>query len=279
MVDPTKLKVVELRQELASRGLTTVGRKAELCERLTDALESEADETEKKTPAEPPSSEAGSGAAASQQVSDAGATMGSDFDLDGLVASALSVFESSLGGAGGPSTGSITLGGDSQPRPKEVAERAAELEAAAVDDVLRKTIMDGIEAPKDAVEKYKKPPREKKYFDFESTEMTDAVRRDLEVLRMRTFINPKKHYKGSDHQWKPKKFQIGTVVLPPQEYYSQAGSKRELKRGALDALKGDKTMMAYTKRKFMEAQAATQAGGKKSYKRKMKKRRPKWAGS
>ena len=69
------------------------------------------------------------------------------------------------------------------------------------------------------------------------------------------------------------------MILPAHEYYSQAGSKRQLKQGALAALKGDQATMAYTKRKFMEAQEAAQAGGKKSYKRKMKRRRPQWAGS
>lgn len=258
-IDPKALKVAQLRQELADRGLSTVGRKAELCSRLTAVL--------------------AGGTAADEALagSATGSTNESDWDLNGLVDSAFSVFESTLGG-GVPSSGAISLGTGSKARPKQVAERAAEMEAKAVDAALSDTMLDGIEGP-NAVEKYKKPPREKQYFDFESTEMTDSVRHDLEVLRLRTFINPKKHYKGSDHRWKPEKFQVGTVVLPAHEYYSQAGSKRQLKQGALAALKGDQGTRAYMKRKFMEAQEVAQAGGKKSYKRKMKQRRPQWAGS
>jgi len=41
-MDPSKLKVVELRAELSSRGLDTKGNKAVLVDRLKEALEREA---------------------------------------------------------------------------------------------------------------------------------------------------------------------------------------------------------------------------------------------
>nr|CAH7718706.1 unnamed protein product [Callosobruchus chinensis] len=40
-IDPSKLKVVDLRSELAARGLDTKGNKAVLVKRLKDALEKE----------------------------------------------------------------------------------------------------------------------------------------------------------------------------------------------------------------------------------------------
>jgi hypothetical protein len=123
----------------------------------------------------------------------------------------------------------------------------------------------------------KKPAPPPSFFDFKPTVMTGAVRRDLEVLRMRTFINPKRHYKGSDHKWDPKQFQIGKVIVPAQEYYTSGHSKKQLKRGAMDSLKSDVSMMPYLKRKFLEVQDKAQSGGKKDYKKKMKMRRPKWA--
>ena len=42
-MNPAKLKVVELRAELASRGLDTKGNKAALVERLQEALDNESE--------------------------------------------------------------------------------------------------------------------------------------------------------------------------------------------------------------------------------------------
>lgn len=47
-MDPAKLKVVELRQELASRGLDQKGVKAVLVTRLKEALDAENPETPSK---------------------------------------------------------------------------------------------------------------------------------------------------------------------------------------------------------------------------------------
>jgi hypothetical protein len=52
-----------------------------------------------------------------------------------------------------------------------------------------------------------------KWFGMQAPVMTDAVKRDLSLLRMRNFIDPKRFYKGNDHKRKlPKHFQIGTYI-------------------------------------------------------------------
>lgn len=43
LIDPAKLKVVELRNELQERGLDTKGNKAALVQRLKEAIEKETD--------------------------------------------------------------------------------------------------------------------------------------------------------------------------------------------------------------------------------------------
>ena len=71
--------------------------------------------------------------------------------------------------------------------------------------------------------------------------------------------------------------QIGTVIVPANEYYSAGATKKQLKQGALAALQGDSTKAAYTKRKFMEVQEKAAAGGKKHYKKMQQQKRAKWA--
>lgn len=44
-MDPAKMKVVDLRNELAARGLDTKGNKPALVKRLKDAMESETDQS------------------------------------------------------------------------------------------------------------------------------------------------------------------------------------------------------------------------------------------
>ncbi|XP_037033065.1 heterogeneous nuclear ribonucleoprotein U-like protein 1 [Bradysia coprophila] len=67
-MDPAKLKVVELRQELASRGLDQKGVKAVLVARLTEALESENAETPNSVSSESGESEQSSVEVPTQQI-------------------------------------------------------------------------------------------------------------------------------------------------------------------------------------------------------------------
>ena len=239
-MEPGTMKVAELRAELKSRGLPAVGKKVELAAALSAALASEAP------------------------------------DIDNLVESAFAVFEEGLGTQ---SSQAIKLGGDA-PRPKHDANNKAaieQLDKAEVDGIMGRTVLDGIERPAEELGRRKKPAGPPGFFDFRSTELTDDVRHDLEVIKMRTFINPKKHYKGQDHKWAPEKFQVGTVVVPAHEFYSAGMGKKELRRGALEGFKRDKATSSYVKRKFLEVQEKKNSGGKKSYKAKIKKRRPKYA--
>ena len=82
---------------------------------------------------------------------------------------------------------------------------------------------------------------------------------------------------GSDHKWNPKHFQVGTVIAPAHEFYSAGMGRKELRRGALDALKMDEKQRNYAKRSFSSIQATKNSGGKKKFKRQQKRRRPGWS--
>ena len=45
------------------------------------------------------------------------------------------------------------------------------------------------------------------FFEFKPTAMTEEVKQDVELVKLRNFLDRKRHYKGSDHKWKPTTFQ------------------------------------------------------------------------
>ena len=57
--------------------------------------------------------------------------------------------------------------------------------------------------------------------------MTEDVKRDLRLLRLRGTFDPKRHYKSFDHKKFPRHFQIGTVVESAADFHS--GQMRDLK--------------------------------------------------
>ena len=74
---------------------------------------------------------------------------------------------------------------------------------------------------KRALKKAKKDQREKKeglgaaWFGMKAPEVTDELKRDLEVLKMRGAIDPKRFYKktGTQDEGLPKYFQVLHVLL------------------------------------------------------------------
>jgi hypothetical protein len=225
-MEPGSMKVAELKAALLSRGLPTAGKKAELAAALAAALDAEDEEGSSSA------SGGGDAAAASAAADD------DEVDMDGLVDSAFAVFEQGLGAQGSQA---MRLGGDA-PRPKGTAvtqQLIDQMDQAEVAEMMGKSALEGIERPSAELGARRKKPPAPGFFDFRSTEMTEEVRHDIEVIRMRNFINPKKHYKGQDHKWAPKQFQVGTVIVPAHEYYSAGMGKKELKRGALEGFKRD----------------------------------------
>ena len=59
-----------------------------------------------------------------------------------------------------------------------------------------------------------------KWYDLPATQVTDEVKRDLRLLRLRGVMDPKRFYKSADQTKFPEYFQFGTVVEGPTEFYS-----------------------------------------------------------
>jgi len=60
-------------------------------------------------------------------------------------------------------------------------------------------------------------------------EMTDERKNDLEALRLRGALDPKRFYKRNNLPIKPKYFQVGRVVENKQDFYSSRLTKKQRK--------------------------------------------------
>nr|SVE74522.1 EOG090X0GO7 [Daphnia barbata] len=91
-----------------------------------------------------------------------------------------------------------------------------------------------------------------KWFNLPATEMTEEKLRDLEIIQMRSILNPKQFYKKNDLKVAPKYFQVGTVVDSHADFYHDRVPKKERKKTLVDELMADADFQRYNKRKYAE---------------------------
>lgn len=135
-----------------------------------------------------------------------------------------------------------------------------------VDDVMKKSVLQpGFEqlerVPRydeslKRLRKIRRKEREKtkgaKWFNMPATEMTDEIKHDLEIIQMRSVLDPKHFYKKNDIKALPKYFQIGKVLDSPVDYYNGRLTKKERKRTIVDELMADAEFAKFNKRKYKE---------------------------
>lgn len=90
------------------------------------------------------------------------------------------------------------------------------------------------------------------WFNMPAPEMTPEIKHDLQVIQMRSVLDPKRFYKKNDLKVLPKYFQIGKVVDSPLDYYSGRLSKKERKKTIVDELMADAEFSKFNKRKYKE---------------------------
>nr|XP_012146643.1 PREDICTED: deoxynucleotidyltransferase terminal-interacting protein 2 isoform X2 [Megachile rotundata] len=90
------------------------------------------------------------------------------------------------------------------------------------------------------------------WFNMPAPEMTPEVKHDLQVIQMRSVLDPKRFYKKNDLKVLPKYFQIGKVVNSPLDYYSGRLTKKERKKTIVDELMADAEFSKFNKRKYKE---------------------------
>uniref|UniRef100_A0A1I7XC66 Probable arginine--tRNA ligase, mitochondrial n=1 Tax=Heterorhabditis bacteriophora TaxID=37862 RepID=A0A1I7XC66_HETBA len=92
---------------------------------------------------------------------------------------------------------------------------------------------------KDVDQKELEKTKGKDWFDMPATELTEEAKRDLELLQMRSALDPLTRYRRNDRTVLPKYFQIGRVVDAPEDYYSSRMTKKERKKTMVDELLHD----------------------------------------
>ena len=125
------------------------------------------------------------------------------------------------------------------------------------------------------------PPKKKttetsdeRWFNMKQPEMTPEIKRDLQIIKQRSALDPKRHYKKD--KWEiPKFFQMGTIIECNTEFYSSRLKRKERGKTMVEELLHDDTTKKYFKRKYHEIQQ-TKTSGRKGFYKKVKNARKKY---
>ncbi|PIO73971.1 Fcf2 pre-rRNA processing [Teladorsagia circumcincta] len=105
-----------------------------------------------------------------------------------------------------------------------------------------------------AMKRLRKMEREKTkgrdWFDLPASELTEEAKADLELLQMRSAIDPLAFYRRNDRKVLPKYFQVGRVVDAPEDFYSSRMPKKDRKRTMLDELLNDQRLTQQKREKY-----------------------------
>jgi len=90
------------------------------------------------------------------------------------------------------------------------------------------------------------------WFNMRAPQITSEIRHDLQILRMRSALDPKHFYKKNDMITLPKYFHVGKVIDSPMDFYSSRLTNKERKKTIVDELMADADFKKYNKRKYKE---------------------------
>ncbi|KAJ8506687.1 hypothetical protein OPV22_007573 [Ensete ventricosum] len=119
------------------------------------------------------------------------------------------------------------------------------------------------------LKKNRKDTAGRSWFDMPALTITPEIKKDLEILKLRHVIDPKRHFKkGDSSKALPKYFQARTVIEPASEFFSGRLTKKERKTTLADELLHDDALKAYRKRKIHEIQESRLPCGVEKWKNK-----------
>lgn len=109
-----------------------------------------------------------------------------------------------------------------------------------------------IEAPR----RKRLPPKNasKEWFQLPTQEITDQLKTDLRVLRLRSAFDPKQFYKKFDETKFPTQFHVGTVVEPAADFYSSRLTKKQRKSTMAEEIMHDPHLSNVRKKRYNRIQ-------------------------
>ncbi|XP_031162946.1 deoxynucleotidyltransferase terminal-interacting protein 2 [Sander lucioperca] len=151
------------------------------------------------------------------------------------------------------------------------------------DEVMKKSVMGPDFEKKDAVPPYSESKQAQKlkhrterekstgdgWFNMKAPEITQELKGDLQVLKMRGSMDPKRFYKKNDRDGFPKYFQVGTVVDSAVDFYHSRVPKKSRKRTMVEELLSDAEFRQNNKKKYQHivTEKAAQGAGKRNKKK------------
>lgn len=125
------------------------------------------------------------------------------------------------------------------------------------------------------------PPQEKQtagadWFNMPKTELTPELKRDLQILRMRSVLDPKRHYKKENGKVRPPQYShMGTIIEGPGEFFSGRVTKKDRKKTFVEEVLASERETHRFKLKYQGIQATKQNGKGLYYKNLRAKRNTK----
>ncbi|KAI4146750.1 MAG: hypothetical protein L6R39_003337 [Caloplaca ligustica] len=113
------------------------------------------------------------------------------------------------------------------------------------------------------------------WFDLPRTNLTPGLKRDLQLLKLRSTWDPKRHYKKDNQKaLVPEYSQVGTILEGPTEYYSSRIPKRDRKRSFIEEIVATEEGTNRFKEKYNDIQAS-KTSGRRAYYKQLKQKRSK----
>ncbi|KAL8928027.1 MAG: hypothetical protein Q9208_002102 [Pyrenodesmia sp. 3 TL-2023] len=127
--------------------------------------------------------------------------------------------------------------------------------------------------PKTAKAKGQEQSSGPEWFHMPRTKLTPDLKRDLQLLKMRSTLDPKRHYKKDNQKpLIPEYSQIGTILEGPSEYYSSRISKRDRKRSFVEEVLAAEEGSRRFANKYNEIQIS-KTSGRRGYYDQLKQKR------